>query len=450
MKIINFKSTLILFFILVNILSVASMTKKKRFMKNESTTHTTHKTNTRKYNENVTTGLEKHEGWKNNMVYIKKPKESKTTNDNQYIVHEKAMLASLGYCRDLEENHRNSGNHYYYDVLKSQFGFEHFSYHIQTRVAGAINKWAYTALHDPKTNTYYFSFSGTTDILTLANEFFVTASVTPFTVKNDDKFNKNALVNKALHEAFKDCVDELKKDLEKIKQTKKDNKKDYILYFTGHSLGGAVASMAALYALKMNFGYLKNIKLVTLGSPRTGNYYFANEVGKLENVERIVNNGDPIASLHKCKKESNDDNSKCINEYGKEKNDMNYNNYQIKQEFENKVGPGKDLIPWHTRGYKSIHEGEINGEVHSSCPEDGENNSDCRPAIFGTGYHINYYGKFLYGMCEYHPDNSSKMHLLRNFLFSAGANNPFTSSWSPINYYTTNNKRKLKRRKNKK
>lgn len=62
--------------------------------------------------------------------------------------------------------------------------------------------------------------------------------------------------------------------------------------FTGHSLGGALASLMASYC-QNKFGSDK-ISLVTFGSPRVGNYNFSTTI---TNSNRIINDKDPVSLL---------------------------------------------------------------------------------------------------------------------------------------------------------
>uniref|UniRef100_A0A1I7UFB8 Lipase_3 domain-containing protein n=1 Tax=Caenorhabditis tropicalis TaxID=1561998 RepID=A0A1I7UFB8_9PELO len=50
---------------------------------------------------------------------------------------------------------------------------------------------------------------------------------------------------------------------------------DYELWVTGHSLGGAIASIAASYVVHTGLYSGDNVKLVTMGQPRTGDYDYA-------------------------------------------------------------------------------------------------------------------------------------------------------------------------------
>ncbi|MBY0407406.1 MAG: lipase family protein [Rickettsiales bacterium] len=67
--------------------------------------------------------------------------------------------------------------------------------------------------------------------------------------------------------------------------------------FTGHSLGGAEANIAAVqYRAE---GGSAAVEVVTFGTPRTGNAAFAQAVRDVTdgNVVRVVNNRDPVVSL---------------------------------------------------------------------------------------------------------------------------------------------------------
>lgn len=70
------------------------------------------------------------------------------------------------------------------------------------------------------------------------------------------------------------------------------------IHFSGHSLGGGVATLAAAYIASILSHGLQKKKIVchTFGSPRVGNYKFCQYFNKMvdENI-RIVNFKDPVA-----------------------------------------------------------------------------------------------------------------------------------------------------------
>jgi len=74
---------------------------------------------------------------------------------------------------------------------------------------------------------------------------------------------------------------------------------DYTLLFTGHSLGGAIASLAAdLYALKSGTTTKDDLLLVTFGQPRVGNAVYAQRQDSLvPNTWRVVHGRDMIPHM---------------------------------------------------------------------------------------------------------------------------------------------------------
>jgi len=77
----------------------------------------------------------------------------------------------------------------------------------------------------------------------------------------------------------------------------------YKIYVTGHSLGGAMASLAAL-TLKSQFGI--SVTLYTFGQPRVGDYVFAKNFDKnIPDAWRVVHNLDPVPHLPPCQKTYN-------------------------------------------------------------------------------------------------------------------------------------------------
>ncbi|PPQ76888.1 hypothetical protein CVT24_008744, partial [Panaeolus cyanescens] len=73
---------------------------------------------------------------------------------------------------------------------------------------------------------------------------------------------------------------------------------DYTIVTVGHSLGGAVASIAAM-AIKANFANV-NVRMYTYGQPRTGNPAYANWVNSLfgtGRAYRVTHTTDPVPHL---------------------------------------------------------------------------------------------------------------------------------------------------------
>ena len=76
---------------------------------------------------------------------------------------------------------------------------------------------------------------------------------------------------------------------------------NYTVTFTGYSLGGAVATLAALKTIAQNFRTSSQIELITFGEPRIGTLVFANSVDReIPHKFRITHGGDPVVHLPPC------------------------------------------------------------------------------------------------------------------------------------------------------
>ena len=68
------------------------------------------------------------------------------------------------------------------------------------------------------------------------------------------------------------------------------------LYLTGHSLGGAVATLAAARLMAMGVNPAQ-LEVISFGAPAVGNEAFGREVGSKINLDRVVIEGDPVKSV---------------------------------------------------------------------------------------------------------------------------------------------------------
>lgn len=69
--------------------------------------------------------------------------------------------------------------------------------------------------------------------------------------------------------------------------------------FCGHSVGGAVAVIAAAYYLSTPQRHTKRVRIHTFGSPRVGNKAFSDFFNDIHNLEywSVLNDGDPIPNV---------------------------------------------------------------------------------------------------------------------------------------------------------
>ncbi|VDM76842.1 unnamed protein product [Strongylus vulgaris] len=83
--------------------------------------------------------------------------------------------------------------------------------------------------------------------------------------------------------------------LEQQVRTLKYQYPDYKIYVTGHSMGASIATVAASYILKWGMWAPKDLRLITYGEPRTGDYDFAawHDATFLYSY-RVISHHDPI------------------------------------------------------------------------------------------------------------------------------------------------------------
>lgn len=106
-------------------------------------------------------------------------------------------------------------------------------------------------------------------------------------VKTDVKFRKEVYKNIRVHRGFLKSYRSIEAELNlKINNLPSD----YKFYITGHSLGGALACLAALYGDRTPDG------LITFGQPRVGNKDTAKLLTDL-NYRRYVNHADAVARM---------------------------------------------------------------------------------------------------------------------------------------------------------
>jgi len=150
-----------------------------------------------------------------------------------------------------------------------------------TRVAWGVAHGSYGQLNGEK--LYTMAFRGTVSATNwLTNFKLVTHDIN---LKDGTRMS----VHKGFHDALEPHKAELLSVLEKMMA---DHKR---LLVTGHSLGGALATLFALYVAEA-FPDLK-VELITVGSPRVGDATFAEAVeAKTNLIYRVAARCDPVAN----------------------------------------------------------------------------------------------------------------------------------------------------------
>lgn len=141
-----------------------------------------------------------------------------------------------------------------------------------------------------------FDKQGTQAILVDAEDYFVlsfrgTEAESLSDIKSDAKANivKCSVSNGNIHAGFRDAFNYIRRDVEE-----EINKKEYAdkpLFITGHSLGGALATVATKFL--MHKGGLA--ACYTFGSPRVGNDDWVNNIKTP--IHRVVNAADSVTML---------------------------------------------------------------------------------------------------------------------------------------------------------
>jgi hypothetical protein len=146
-------------------------------------------------------------------------------------------------------------------------------------------------------------FTGTKDTKQLAVQYFKTQKLVTFTVNSINQAEPDTQVFEYFNLVY-DKIKESVKELFLIAYNKIINKysEEPRIYFIGHSLGGV---MATIFSIKLkelfkNPGSFYSV-LITFGSPRVGDYEFAQWVNKEVNkVFRVVNYDDLVPGLIPC------------------------------------------------------------------------------------------------------------------------------------------------------
>lgn len=131
-------------------------------------------------------------------------------------------------------------------------------------------------------STVFVAFRGTDSIRDVLHDAWVIKNEAPFLSDNcpDSKVHKGFL------QQFDSCKDICMKYLNKSKHSR--------VVVTGHSLGGAIATIFAIFLKDSGFS---NVDCWTFGSPRVGNRAFANHVDKNIRINRVVVNHDPVTDV---------------------------------------------------------------------------------------------------------------------------------------------------------
>jgi hypothetical protein len=201
---------------------------------------------------------------------------------NQDMISYYSWFASYGYCEDIDVPLFCCKN--YFDFFTKKWTI------VKETSTDKYYVYNFILWRNDQFKKYIVAFPGTNEILELLNEA-VNIKLVDYESGNGIKLvNYFKQVAFELKEIFftKDVLDDI------------EAHPDYQFIATGHSLGGAVATIFLYEAI--NKGYLDPNRnepvLITYGQPRTGNENFVLDFNKkIKNVLRIVRDGDIVVSL---------------------------------------------------------------------------------------------------------------------------------------------------------
>lgn len=109
-------------------------------------------------------------------------------------------------------------------------------------------------------------------------------------------YNQYKHLEQDIDEEIKNYMENKDRNKERNKEKDKNNKKEVNIIFSGHSLGGALATISSLtYSLKYPD---LNIACITFGSPRVGDKSFATYFNNIvKESYRFVNDNDPVPCI---------------------------------------------------------------------------------------------------------------------------------------------------------
>ncbi|KAI9144830.1 Alpha/Beta hydrolase protein [Paraphysoderma sedebokerense] len=170
---------------------------------------------------------------------------------------------------------------------------------VENKSTGALS---YVRYHS-ESNTIVVAFRGTANLQNWQyNAKISTVSYRPLYNNTAPQVSAAIPENAAIHRGFWQTFESMKDNLTTVVQTMWNraqvaNTKPPSIATTGHSLGGALAGIAALH-FQQNFNLQKDqIITYTLSQPRVGNAAFAQYYDSLINTVRVTNGNDPIVHV---------------------------------------------------------------------------------------------------------------------------------------------------------
>jgi hypothetical protein len=320
-----------------------------------------------------------------NLKFLQQPQMFDIINPITYEFSNELALyflnfAGFGYCT-LEEMEKNECCG---ELIKKE------NWILVTKSSIDLDNYNFAVLRNDKYKKIIITFPGTRGITQLFREVADMGD----SILGDDKTEKVMDYFHKIYLLIKQMIGESLK-------TMYAEYPNYQYIFTGHSLGGAMASIASLVSVKYeNLRKTENSPvLITYGQPRTGNDIFANEVmNNIPIVYRIVRQGDLIATFPRCLTDYTSSYCQSILPDSKFTDKLNLTDVQVKEEESN-------FFSWHVGGL-ILYTNQMDTFIECE-REYGENhpNNECNVHFdFSLHAHTIYFNKHISHLCTNRPD----------------------------------------------
>jgi hypothetical protein len=321
---------------------------------------------------------------KSQLIELQKefPKKIKIQDSNFLSFNQKKEISST-----IKEEQIKLSNFKVSHLLKKIFGESDWD-HIFTYTNISNFNYSWTVIKSDIFKKIIFSFSGTKKPAQLLEEGKYSGGSKYF---RTSAFPQSRFYNVMIMNYFQELYKQFFAQFQNIFFETLKGREEYEIIFCGHSLGGAMASVALFDAyylhetkqisqinkqqpnlteqdiLKNNLIKRLNLSLITYGQPRTGNYAFANEIKKAAKIiYRHVNDNDLVAKVPGCLTKSGS--AICIHEF--DENALYNGEYVKLDESDFK------FYPWHIRGLVVIRGDIYDFETCNgcyTCLDSGEN-----------------------------------------------------------------------------
>jgi len=214
---------------------------------------------------------------------------------NPTLALEMAHVSGMSYCKMDAITSMTCGQHC--NALKGKVNW--LRYYNKPTIGGDLSYGMYV---DHSNKLLIVAFRGTNTVWQLTSEIATSFDV-DYKLHNIPK----AVVAKYFYDGYKN---NLRSDMQTYLKKYYASYPSYQVVFTGHSLGGALCTHAALDAVMSGIVSSSKVMVYNFGSPRVGNYAFASKVKELiPNFYRITHRKDLVPHVPPCRIGLN---GKCI------------------------------------------------------------------------------------------------------------------------------------------